>query len=169
MQFAIDTNVMSALWSREAGANRAQQLLYAARQAGNLVVCGPVFAELIAYPGTTVEFVDRFLRTTDIAVDVDLDRDLWQNAGKRFAEYAIRRRESGGDIPRRILADFVIGAHAASRTSGLISFNGTDYRNAFPKLRVIATAMSLRETKPSQVQRGPMSNPFSVRLNSYRA
>ena len=138
MQFAIDTNVLSALWSMEAGANRAQPLLYVARQAGNLVVCGPVYAELIAYPGATVEFVDRFLCTTDIAVDVDLDRDLWQNAGERFAEYAVRRRESGGDTPRRVLADFVIGAHAASRTNGLISFNGVDYPNTFPKLRVIS-------------------------------
>ena len=72
-----------------------------------------------------------------MAVDVDLDRELWQDAGKRFAEYAVRRRESGGDAPRRILADFVIGAHAAKRTTGLISFNGTDYRNTFPELRVI--------------------------------
>ncbi len=58
MRFAIDTNVISTLWSGEAHANRAQQLLYTARQAGNLVVCGPVYAELMAYPGTSAEFVD---------------------------------------------------------------------------------------------------------------
>ncbi len=143
MRFAIDTNVISALWSREGQANRAQQLLYTARQAGNLVVCGPVYGELIAYPGTSAAFVDGFLRTTDIAVDVDLDRELWQDAGKRFAEYAVRRRESGGEAPRRILADFVIGAHAASRTSGLISFNSADYRNTFPELRVISDSSQL--------------------------
>ncbi len=58
-----------------------------------------------------------------VMLDIELDRDLWRDAGKGFAEYAVRRRESGGDTPRRILADFVIGAHAASRTNGLISFN----------------------------------------------
>jgi predicted nucleic acid-binding protein len=90
--------------------------------------------------GTSVEFADGFLRTTDIALDVDLDRELWQDAGRRFAEYAGRRRESCGDAPRRILADFVIGAHADSRTSGLISFNIADYRNTFPELRVISNS-----------------------------
>lgn len=137
MRFAIDTNGISTLWSGEAHANRAQQLLYTARQAGNLVVCGPVYAELMAYPGTSAEFVDGFLRTKDITVDIDLDGELWQVAGKRFAEYAVRRRESGGEAPRRILADFVIGAHAVSRTKGLVSFNSADYRNTFPELRVI--------------------------------
>lgn len=52
---------------------------------GSLVVCGAVYAELIAYPGTSVAFAGGFLRTTDIAVEVDLDRELWQDAERRFA------------------------------------------------------------------------------------
>jgi predicted nucleic acid-binding protein len=73
---AVDTNVISALWSREPAATGMKELLFAARQEGGLVVCGPVYAELLTYPGATKDFVDTFLQDTDIDVHVNLSLEV---------------------------------------------------------------------------------------------
>ena len=50
MRTAIDTNVLSALWSKERFALDIAQNLGSAQSEGGLVVSGPVYAELLAYP-----------------------------------------------------------------------------------------------------------------------
>jgi predicted nucleic acid-binding protein len=60
--------------------------------------------------------------------------DLWQLAGDRFALYAERRRSSGAETPRRILADFLIGAHALLRADSLMTFDTGFYARNYPEL-----------------------------------
>jgi predicted nucleic acid-binding protein len=40
------------------------------------------------------------------------------------------------DRKRRLLADFVIGAHALLRADRLVTFNGADFRSDFPELKI---------------------------------
>src|ERR1700730_468279 len=116
MTTAIDTNVVIALWDKDLTlSGAAQTALENAFSRGNLVVAAPVFAELIAGPGRSERFVSSFLEETGIAIDWDLGEPAWRSAGRAFQSYAERRRKQRDSGARRILADFLIGAHAQTR------------------------------------------------------
>jgi len=137
MTTAIDTNVVIALWDRDVALNSAAQAaLEAAFKRGTLVVAAPVFCELIAAPGRTEAFVDSFLMDTGIAVDWDLEESIWRSAGRAFQSYAERRRKQRDSGTRRILADFLIGAHAHTRGYRLLTLDERLYRAAFPRLTI---------------------------------
>src|SRR6266849_6541263 len=115
MTTAVDTNVVIALWDKDAAlSSAAQNALEAAFNRGNLVAAAPVFAELIAAPGRTEAFVGSFFEETGIAIDWELGELVWRSAGRAFQAYAERRRKQRETGTRRILADFLIGAHALS-------------------------------------------------------
>jgi predicted nucleic acid-binding protein len=137
MTTAIDTNVVVALWDKDPDLNMAAQTaLEAAFRRGNLVVSAPVFAELIAAPGRTESFVGSFLEETGIAVDWDLGEAVWRSAGRAFQGYAERRRKQRDRDRRRILADFLIGAHAQTRGYRLLTLDERLYKVGFPTLPI---------------------------------
>jgi predicted nucleic acid-binding protein len=139
MTTAVDTNVIVALWDRDAQLNTAAQgALDEALDRGALVISAPVFAELMAAPGRDEAFLNTFVKKTGITVDWDLDEAVWRAAGLAFRAYAARwrvRRDSG---PRRILADFLIGAHAVYGGCSLLTLDEGLYRSAFPQLRLVS-------------------------------
>jgi predicted nucleic acid-binding protein len=137
MKTAVDTNVISAIWTGEATAKELTRLLDEARRAGSVVICGPVYAELRACPKASEQFVAAFLGRVGIDIDFDLHDAIWQETGRTFAAYAVRRRRSGGKQPARLLADFIIGSHAAFRADRLLTLDARRYRNDFPKLEMI--------------------------------
>jgi predicted nucleic acid-binding protein len=137
MTTAIDTNVVIALWDKDATLSRAAETaLETSFARGNLVVAGPVFAELIAAPGRTEAFVSSFLEETGVAIDWDLGEPVWRSAGRAFQSYAERRRKQRDSGARRILADFLIGAHAHTRGYRLLTLDERLYKAAFPTLRL---------------------------------
>ena len=137
MTTAIDTNVLVALWDEDPTlSSAAQTALEAAFHRGGLVVSAPVFAELIAAPGRTEAFVNSFLEDTGIVVDWDLDEAVWRSAGRAFRSYAERRRRHRESGTRRILADFLIGAHAATHGFRLLTLDERLYRASFPSLTI---------------------------------
>ena len=138
MTTAIDTNVLVALWDTDEALNSTAQLaLDAALNRGRLVIPPPVFAELMACPGRSESFLDSFLRETGIAVDWDLDETIWRKAGLAFQSYAARRRKHRNEGPRRILADFLIGAWALERRHHLLTLDDRLYLTSFPGLVVM--------------------------------
>lgn len=135
---AIDTNVLIALWDQDDTLNSAAQTaLDAAFARGKLVISGAVFAELMAFPGRPETFLNQFLRDTGIAVDWSVDESIWRAAGNSFQKYAKRRRKQRAGQPRRILADFLIGAHALEKGYSLLTLDDGIYRAAFPKLHIV--------------------------------
>jgi|SRR5690242_11557694 len=136
MRTAVDTNVLSALWSREPLASDMARKLGEARKEGGLVVGAPVYAELLAHPDATEGFVNQFLSDTGVAVDFDLQPRVWLEAARRFARYAKRRRKATAISPRRLLADFIIGAHALAQADCLMTLDPRRYRQDFPELRL---------------------------------
>jgi predicted nucleic acid-binding protein len=133
---AVDSNVIVALWSREPTASRMAVLLRDAHASGLLIVAAPVWAELHAAPGATPGFVNRFLADTGIELDFDLDQGVWRRAATAFASYAERRRESAGGEAKRLLIDFLVGAHARERADRLLTLDPQRYQRAFPDLRI---------------------------------
>jgi len=135
MTTAIDTNVLVALWDKDPSLSlAAQTALEAAFNRGGLVVSAPVFAELMAAPGRTENFVSSFLEDTGIAVEWDLGEGVWRSAGRAFQHYAERRRRQRDPGSRRILADFLIGAHAQTRSYRLLTLDERLYKAAFRTL-----------------------------------
>ena len=139
MSTALDTNVIVALLSRDHSLNLvAQRALDGAQNRGRLVISAPAFAELVAFPGRDEEFVEYFLRETQIQVDWDLTEAAWRAAGRAFRGYVERRRKQRGTGARRILADFLVGAHAITGGHALLTLDVGLYPSAFPRLKVIS-------------------------------
>ena len=140
MTTSIDTNVIVALWRKDHASNAdAARLLAKARSYGPLIVCGPVFSELAADPQRTPEDLGDFLRDTGISVAWNLGEADWREAGRAYRGYAHRRWASSKSQPRRILADFLVGAHALVRNHALLTFDAGHYAAAFPKLKIISS------------------------------
>jgi predicted nucleic acid-binding protein len=138
MTTSIDTNVIVALWDRDPDVSAsAQRALDAALGRGSLVLSAPVFTELMAAPGRTEAFLDKFCSETGVGVEFDLDEEIWRLAGRAFQAYASRRKKQRVPGPRRILADFLIGAHASHRGYRLLTLDGHVYQAAFSSLVVI--------------------------------
>ena len=136
MSTGVDTNVLiDLLAGAEEAARRARLALDAAHAQGALVLCPVVYAELLAYPGRGRDETDGLIVATRIRVDWILSPETWSLAGQAFAAYAARRRASGADPPRRLLADFLIGAHALGMGNLLTRDLGM-YRTNFPQLRL---------------------------------
>lgn len=140
MTWAIDTNVFVYLWSAtSADVALAQASLGRASARGPLVIAPVVYAELVAAPGRDPAAVDTFLHDAGIDVDWDLDPAVWRLAALAYRGYSERRRrDRGSSLPRRILADFVIGAHAQQMADALLTFDQRTYRAAFPTLTIIS-------------------------------
>jgi predicted nucleic acid-binding protein len=137
MTTAVDTNVMIALWDKDSALSlAAQNALDAAFNRGTLVAAAPVFAELLAAPGRSETFVGSFFEETGITVDWELPEQIWRSAGRAFQAYAERRRRQRDRGARRIVADFLIGAHALMNGCRLLTLDDRLYRTAFPKLSI---------------------------------
>jgi hypothetical protein len=131
---AIDTNIISALWSGEATAAVVKNLLDEAAERGGLVICPVVFVELRGFPRATASYVDRFLDETGILADWTFDKAIWQLAAERYERYAVRKRQQTMGEPKRLIADFIVGAHALLRADVLLTLDPRPYRRDFAEL-----------------------------------
>lgn len=137
MTACIDTNVLSALLGAEPTAPAISGTLNTLRRAGPLVIHGSVYAELLAAPGNSQRHLETFLTRGQLQVDWNTSEAIWQASGRAYSAYARRRARSGGGPPRRILADFLIGAHALSLGANLVTLDDTHYRQAYPGLPLV--------------------------------
>jgi predicted nucleic acid-binding protein len=130
MTSAIDTNILLdiLLPNEDFYAASADALQIAAAE-GSLVICDVVYAELCTHFGIHRE-CDAFLESIEIRVQA-LTREALFLASRVWRTY----RQQGGKRTR-ILADFLIGAHAQKQTTHLISRDRGFYRSLFPALKL---------------------------------
>lgn len=128
----VDTNVWvdcideASPWN-EWAVSELQRLSERAPLHINLVV----YTELLV-PGPSVDALDALLDVYD-TVRSPLP---WTCAAVAAAAFALYRKRGG---PRtKPLADFYIGAHAATANLGVLTRDPVPYRNYFPRLAVIA-------------------------------
>jgi predicted nucleic acid-binding protein len=137
MTTVVDTNVLIALWDTDPQLNTVvQNVLDSAQTLGALVVTGAIYAELLALPGCTERMLDEFFSATRIRVEWESSEQIWRTAGRTFQGYVVRRNAKKMGLPRWILADFLIGAHAAIHRYRLLTLDQHLYRAAFPKLEI---------------------------------
>ena len=137
MRTALDTNVLSSIWAATPAASTIAAQLSRVRAEGSLVISAPVFVELSAVPGLSLQIVRKALAETSIAIDFDLEEDVWLLAAARSADYTLRRRRSGGGSPKRLLPDFVIASHALLKADRLMTRDASRYTQDFPSLRLM--------------------------------
>jgi predicted nucleic acid-binding protein len=137
MRTAIDTNVLSALWSEELSAATIARQLIEAKGHGALLIAPIVYAELLAYPKATESFVNGFLADTGITIQFELEEPVWLDAARRFAQYADRRRKAGLVESKRLLPDFLVGSHALMQADRLMSLDKSPYRSYYPELKLV--------------------------------
>ena len=139
MTISIDTNVIAALWKDDHSMNAVVvEMLGGLIAHEKLVVSGPVYAELMAGPLRDEASLDLFFKDTGIDVDWEMDEEIWREAGRAFRAYVQRRQASQGGEARRILTDFLIGAHAQVRGYTMLTLDTDDFAAAFPNLPILS-------------------------------
>lgn len=128
---AIDTNILlDVLVPNEAFCDASVGALEDAATSGGLVVCDIVYAELSIHFLSQRE-CDAFLEENEIRVE-PLSRESHFLASRVWRSY----RKQGGQRTR-ILADFLIGAHAQTQAMRLLSRDRGFYRKLFPSLDLV--------------------------------
>jgi|SRR5208283_166731 predicted nucleic acid-binding protein len=128
---AIDTNVLlDVLLPNDEFCDAAMAAIEESVTAGSLVVCDIVYAELCVNFAAQQD-CDEFLVANQIRVE-SLTRASHFAASRVWREY---RRQGGSRA--RILADFMIGAHAQLQTTRLLARDRGFYKKLFPSLKLV--------------------------------
>ena len=125
---AVDTSVLlDVMLPDERHGKRSREWLRAAYDAGAIIVCDIVYAELTPAFGDRAA-LDRALREIN-ATTSPVDTAIAYDAGLRWMRY----RRAGG--PRkRIISDFLIGAHAVAVAETFLTRDRGFYAKYFPEL-----------------------------------
>lgn len=132
----VDSNVLvDVLEDDPEWADWSIQQLQSQSKIHQLVINPIIYAE-VSLTFTTVEALDQCLDDMKLTL-VDIPKPALFLAGKAFAQY---RRQ--GDAKPDVLADFLIGAHAAVSGFPLLTRDERRYARYFPSVRRIAPAAS---------------------------
>ena len=128
---AVDTNVLLDLFGADATFGPAAKVaMRACRSDGDLVACEVVWAELVGVFPTPQEAKDAMRRLGVEFAVVSIDAAM--AAGVAWKAYRAR-----GGSRHRMIADFLIGAHALTHADRLLTRDRGFYRTYFRQLKIV--------------------------------
>lgn len=135
MRTALDTSVLLDVLGADAEfGETSSKALRAAFDAGALVACDVVWAEVRAH-FPTAEAFNQSLNLLGVQFD-PISAETAATAGRLWRE----SRKGKRDPAKRVIADFLIGAHARLQADVLLSRDRGFFRRYFARLRVIDPA-----------------------------
>jgi len=134
MRTAVDSSVLlDVLTGDSAHADASERVLRQAAAEGALVVCECVLAEIAPAFAEGASEIEEFLADWELEF-VPSTRRSALIAGEMFKAHLARRR---GTRSRRVVADFLIGAHALESADRLLARDRGYYRDYFSMLTVL--------------------------------
>ena len=128
---AVDSSVLLDVLTDDAEfAERSEAVLRRASREGQLVLCECVVAEILPAFSDTAEF-DLFLAEWELRF-IPSSRASAVLAGRHFSTYLARAGK-----PKRIVADFLIGAHAKLHADRLVARDRGYLRDYFAGLTLL--------------------------------
>ena len=128
---AIDTNILIDIFGADPKHGiRSKDALQSCIQLGSIIACDVVWAEVTAlFPRTTM--AQEALKALGVGYS-PLDVEASLKAGQLWKVY----RNKGG-TRTRMVADFLIGAHAFHQADALLTRDRGFYRSGIPSLNII--------------------------------
>lgn len=132
---AVDTNVLlDVFFPDPTFGPLSKESLRAASGEGALIICEAAYAEVAGLFSEKSD-LDAFLRETGIRLSPSTPETLFK-AGHLWRKANLNRPHSSSPA-RRLLADFLIGAHALLQAERLLTRDKGFYRSAFTGLRLV--------------------------------
>ena len=139
---AVDSNILIDFIGNDSGAaDAADDALRRALGSGPVVACDIVVAEVVTGLGAGSAVIDAL---EELGIEfAALELRSAVRAGEMQRRYRerraaeLRRQAAGTDDAPRVVADFLIGAHALLQCQGLITRDAGFFRDYFKGLKVI--------------------------------
>jgi hypothetical protein len=134
---AVDSNILiDFIGNDPVSADAADLALRRALASGPVVACEVVLAEVVTGLGNGSAVMDAL---EELGVDFSpLEQRSAVRAGEMQRRYLERRRAAAAGLEsRRVVADFLVGAHALLQCHGLITRDAGFYRDYFKGLKLI--------------------------------
>jgi predicted nucleic acid-binding protein len=113
MTTALDSNILSGIFSREPMALRLALALDIERENSDLVISPIVYCELLAHPAVDEAYILAFLSRNGVRIDFQFDDAVC------------------------FLADFFVGSHALLHADRLMTMDPKRYRQDFPEVSLL--------------------------------